>query len=485
MDIRLAYLLTLTMLLFLFTACTSEKQRLYGNCIHCHNANLDKAHTMSCTVCHDGNTHTKNKNQAHQGLVAAPAHPQEMALRCGSCHGEQVASLQKSSHYTLQNEVNQVRQHFGSTQTLDSLMAIPQPEEIGSLQDLADDMLRRRCLRCHLFSQGDNYVATQHGTGCAACHLSYSNGTLQSHNFQRYPADQNCLSCHYGNYVGADYYGHFEHDLNHEYRTPYRKDNVRPYGVEYHQLTPDIHQIRGMVCIDCHTGKRLMGQDNTRISCAACHDATFLEQETPPGISGEKENYTFTSAATGTEHPLPLLRHPAHAGTQGKIHCQVCHAQWSYNDGSQHLLRSDIDEYDQWDKLRVQGSSEIEQLLEHNLNYDNEELPPATSGEMNKKNSPGIWYKGYLVRRWEGVLVGRNAQGMLTVVRPILDLHLSWLDENEEIIYNSVSVQDSKSPLRPYVPHTTGSAGLFYEQRIRDFLALPQKTSTPRNKALK
>ncbi len=470
----------LTILFFLLASCTNEEQRLYGTCINCHNIDLDDAHRMRCTVCHDGNARTKNKEQAHQGLVSSPAHPQEMEKRCGSCHAAQVASVKTSSHYTLRNAVNQVREHFGSTQPIENLTAVPQPKKINSLQDLADDMLRRRCLRCHLFSQGDDYAATHHGTGCAACHLLYSNGTLQSHNFQRYPTDQNCLSCHYGNYVGADYYGRFEHDLNHEYRTPYREDNIRPYGVEYHQLTPDIHQVRGMVCIDCHTGKRLMGQDNTRLSCATCHDKELLEQTLPPGISREKNIYTFTSAASGTVHQLPLMSHPAHPGSRGKIHCQVCHAQWSYNDGSQHLLRSDIDEYNQWDKLRVQGNSEIEQLLEHNLNYDNEELPPATSGAMTQQDSPGIWYKGYLVRRWEEVLIGRDDQGMLTVMRPILDLHLSWLDENEDIIYNSVSAE--KNPLRPYTPHTTGPAGLFYEQRIRNFHTFPQKADMSQNK---
>ena len=35
---------------------------------------------------------------------------------------------------------------------------------------------------------------------------------MQSHAFST-PTDKQCLSCHYGNYVGGDYYGRYEHDF--------------------------------------------------------------------------------------------------------------------------------------------------------------------------------------------------------------------------------------------------------------------------------
>ena len=188
---------------------------------------------------------------------------------------EQVQNSRESLHFTLRNEANLVRKHFGSTENLERLTQLEQPSSPATSQELVDDMLLRRCLRCHVYTSGDTYPLTRRGTGCAACHLHFIDGKLDNHKFIGPPGDDQCLSCHYANFVGADYYGRYENDFNWEYRTPYvtREEYVRAYGVEYHDLAPDIHQQRGLSCVDCHSGHMLMGDEQrTIMSCSSCHD---------------------------------------------------------------------------------------------------------------------------------------------------------------------------------------------------------------------
>ena len=456
--------------------CTGQENRLGGSCIDCHQVHMDESHQLACIVCHKGNEQEKDQDKSHFGLIAKPAHPDHMAEHCGSCHEVQASGVAGSSHLTLSNKTNRVREHFGADSTLAAASEIPRVDEPETILDLADDMLRRSCLRCHLSYQGDDYPATHRGTGCAACHMSYENGQLSEHTLLAQPTDNQCLSCHYGNYVGFDYYGRFEHDLNAEYRTPYFENEPnRDFGVEYRQLARDIHQQKGLMCIDCHSGTTLMGLDTTVISCSDCHDAERLSAELPFSVTKNSDDTFSLVSVSGNSHPLPLMSHPAHGSWNNQVSCQVCHAQWSFNDKETHLLRSDTDNYDEWDRLTVQGSSEVEKFLENNLVFENEEQEPTMTDKLTGSSKSGIWYKGYSERRWEGVRLGRDKSGRIAVMRPILDLTLSWIDEDDEVIFDSYRVED-KPTMLPYTPHTTGAAGLFYEDRIRAFL---QKEGQP------
>lgn len=472
-------LVLLPVIIVVISGCSSDQKEPVSGCLSCHDTIADASHQLACTVCHNGDDTAKDMAEAHSFLVAKPAHPDTMGTRCGTCHQEQSDSLPHSLHYTQQNLINLVRRSFGAKEDIPSLLDIPVSENPKSALALAEDLLRRRCLRCHLFSGGDDYSATRHGTGCAACHLTFAKGKLTSHKFNAIPQDAACLSCHHGNRVGFDYYGRFEHDFNHEYRTPYSAADVvdRPYGVDYHDLSADIHQQRGLMCVDCH-GAELMSGDNPAHkseqagtgarSCRSCHDNAALMNTMPAGVTLSAEGYTFTSKS-GTSHPLPVMEDPAH-GKYKRVSCQVCHGQWGFNDTETHLLRSDLDEFQIWDRLTVQGSKEVESLLEHNLDFDNEELPPAMSDKLTGEMRAGVWYKGFLMRRWEGPLFERTAAGLIEVVRPKLKLALSWIDEHEEVQFDSIPSLAPNKGMLPYTPHTTGPAGIFYEQRLRDFL---------------
>lgn len=449
-------------------------------CTACHTMELDKNHRLPCSSCHKGDEKSGDKAIAHMGLIAEPAHPTAMADTCGSCHPGQVQEIRHALHFTLKNEVNLVRRAFGATADLQSLTEIPEAESPENSLELADDLLRRRCLRCHLYSKGDDYPAVTHGTGCAACHLDFQNGKLATHTFLARPGDRQCLSCHYGNTVGFDYYGRFEHDLNVEYRTPYttQEEHFRPYGVEYHELAADIHQQRGLSCTDCHSGKELMGKDSelSRPSCAGCHDGEILAKRLPENVQSAGQGYFFLADSDKKGHRLPLMRHPAHQyakkdakATFGKISCQVCHAQWVFNDSGKFFLRSDMDDFEAWKRLTTQGSSEVSEILTHNTSDSDEELPPMMTDKIHFKKSTGLWYKGYGVRRWEAPLLGKDQNGTITIMRPLLDYSVSWIDKEGQVRFDARTSRTAGSGLYPYTPHTTGKAGLFYLQRLRGF----------------
>ncbi len=451
-------------------------------CKSCHDMVLDKSHTFECTTCHGGSNDASVKATAHADLISQPAHPDNMLKVCGQCHRDQVEDTAHSLHFTLKNEVNSVRRAFGATKNLDSLTDIPVAVTPGTPLELADDLLRRRCLRCHPYYTGDRYPAIVRGTGCASCHLEFYEGKLVSHTFMKTPGDSQCLQCHYGNWVGYDYYGRYEHDMNDEYRTPYttRYDYFRPFGVEFHQLSPDIHQQKGMVCVDCHGGSELMSDNNEAIACADCHDRGSVEQQLARpdiNISKTKTGYTLLSAGDGKEHSIPLMTHPAHDLYGDTAGCMVCHAQWSFKDSGTHLMRNDLDEYDDFSRLSVQGSFEIEQILKNNLDFNADEMPHTMTDKISGDIKNGLWYKGFETRRWEDVVIGRDKSGRLQVMRPLLDIHLSWIDEDENVRFDSIGSNAENNGLTPYVPHTTGKAGMFYNKRINDYLRLEEEAT--------
>ena len=478
------YFIILLIILSLLVGCNSEEQgetpspksssvlakpALLPGCKNCHTGvALDSNHSFPCIQCHRGNNAVADKNQAHQGLIAQPAHPSTMAQTCGSCHSHEVQQAQTGSHFTLRNKINKIRTHLGAQDELETLTAIPVADNITTVLELGDDMLRRRCLRCHVYTSGDPYPYVSRGTGCAACHLSFSETKLVSHTFIK-PTDQNCLSCHYGNYVGSDYYGKFENDYNWEYRTPYATRNpfLRPYGVEQLNLAPDIHQQKGLVCIDCHP---MSGHSKQKkVQCTTCHQWN-PGMPIPSSLKLQQSGAALilTGKVSGKQHPVPKLQNPAHAQYSKKMDCQVCHGQWSFNDQTTHLFRSESEEYDIWERLTVQGSAEVQTLLEHNLYSDEDEYPLAMRDGITGELRSGIWYKGFTQRRWENMIINKDIDGKIKVFRPLLDLRLSMVTEDDELIFDNE--KGVGNGLLPYTPHTTGKAGMYYRDRFRHLL---------------
>jgi len=480
-------ILLITLALLAGTVCTAkenppvptstpsvQKQPLKRKpgCTGCHTEiKADKNHNLACSDCHLGNNAATRKETAHKNMLASPAAPGNMKKICGRCHKEQVTDCAQSLHFTLKNEVNAVRAHFSLTPPLSDLRQIPETEKQNSKEWLVNDLLRRQCLRCHVYTAGDSYPYVQRGIGCAACHLQFTDGQLKDHVFRR-PTEHQCLSCHYGNHVGSDYSGKFEHDFNWEYRTPYttRSRYLRPYGVELHNLVPDIHSQKGLTCLDCHNGRQLSGKEKP-IQCISCHTAD-ITSPLPANVNKEDNDFFLTTIKDGSRHRIPQLVHPAHTRYRGRVACQVCHAQWGFYDRPTHLMLSYLEDADPWERLTIQSSSAAEAFLEHNLNSDDDELSPFMPDAINGKQKPGIWLMGFTQRRWKDIIIKKDNDGIIKVFRPILDLRLSAISEDEDVLFDNL--QGKGNSLLPYTPHTTGPAGLFYEQRFIHLLEKKQ-----------
>ncbi|MDR3090039.1 MAG: hypothetical protein LBU39_09505 [Desulfobulbaceae bacterium] len=440
-------------------------------CRDCHAAALraqDDSHQFDCQVCHRGVVLASSSDAAHQGLVAWPAAPDRFGEYCGGCHEKESSAARKSRHFTLAS-YEKFRAGYGG-QAVADMAALPICQQPRNVAELADDLVRRRCLRCHLAYQGEAYPATRHGLGCAACHFERLRDGGQSHRFIARPSDGHCLACHYGNRVGGDYYGLFQHDLPPEYKTPFMRREA-PYGIESHQLIPDIHQERGLFCIDCHRGGELMATavgekgKEEKASCAACHDAELLVHRRPAGVSKNGDAFIFT-ARDGAIHPLPTLAHADHQRYGKTVACQACHAQWSFDDQGQHFIRVDADDLDAWRPLSRQGVAELDQMMESVIVAEKDPGPPAMSDPFTGEKRPGVWLLAYGQRRWEHIRLERVGE-LVTVVRPLNDIFLSWLDVEGVARFDNRPLAGENILFAPYTPHTTGAVGMFRQERLR------------------
>ncbi len=426
-------LFLLGLLLFGCKEGAEQPQKL--ECQSCHSFVLDEHHNFTCTSCHNGEEPAPSKKAAHAGLIRSPAAPKYWLKKCGPCHQAKIKALTRTPHFTLTGEINPVLEVFGF-EPVNSALDLPEPQKIETLRDLVYDLLRRRCLRCHLFYQGDNYPETQRGRGCAACHLIYGEGRLLSHKFVTPPPDRLCLHCHYGNRVGFDYYGMFEHDYPYPFRSPLIEGEPppRPWGVEFHELNPDVHLKAGLGCTDCHPGQELMA-GKAGPKCQKCH-----------------------SRLSGPYHVPSVL---------SKARCSACHATWSFQDREYHLLLHFDPDWEEWGEFYVQGSSEVEEAIISFFKKGKAEaqMKDKFSGQIRA----GIWFLGFKSRRFEEIPLGFDKKGKVSVLRPLLDLHLGMALEDEIPFDNVRPAAILKEPHRrflPYSPHTIGPADYFRSQKV-------------------
>jgi hypothetical protein len=482
-------LLLLICVILSASGCREEQEKrqngaaVTSGCKSCHNVDPDDHHQFSCTECHRGIEGENSIETSHQGLISQPAHPDNAGSFCGPCHNEELTMVSKNAHYTLSQHINLVRNSFTSPENNLPVDGISSSVSPDSELQLVDDLLRRRCLRCHVYYEGDDFPLTSRASGCGACHLDYYDGQIVTHKFIKKPNDSRCLSCHYGNHIGFDYYGRFEHDFNDEYRTPYttREDFFRPYGVEFHQLEPDVHQKGGMICIDCHGQEQVMSSASRGTTCISCHQLNTLKNTDNETITLENNQYLFTSEATGIILALPIMIHPAHQKYGKQVSCQGCHALWAFDDDQTHLVRIDHDDLDELEKLTFDGSSEILRILSSHMEFDGEWLDPVMDDKFTGDQFPGIWLKGFKQRRWENIRLIPDSNGLLQVARPLLNLHLSWIDEEEIVRFDNITIQPDRSTDIPYAPHTIGKAGPFYEKRFIHLLSDSDRTSNQVN----
>jgi predicted CXXCH cytochrome family protein len=340
---------------------------------------------------------------------------------CITCHSDKMKQCKNSNHFTHKNEINIVRKTWGMHDSNVTLQNLPQAtKDIKKPNDLVDDLLRRKCLRCHLNNKEINPTKNL----CLACHNKHSS-KLDS--LKAKPTQEKCLKCHNNNYIGTDYLGLFPHDYDKAYRTPLTKDGYypnRPYGIDFHHLSSDIHQKKGMSCIDCHKKTSTKQWEDT-LNCSSCH----------------------THLSTNNHHTY-----------HKNLSCNSCHSSWNISNYELNLLRDDTSNYKQWQRLTLQEDPYLEKFLKKALK-SKEPIEPKMLDYLSNKLKQGIWYSGWRFRRWENFFLINDKNGKIKIASPMYQYRISYKDANEKIIFDDVNKIDGEKieAFLPRDPHTITS----------------------------
>ncbi len=261
--------------------------------------------------------------------------------------------------------------------------------EIGPYQDL---YLTKACMRCHLWSFGDNkFRGDYRSSGCSACHMVYdvdgfsrSGDPLASgapghpveHRLTRVPPTEQCLHCHYrGGRLGPAFLGYREgagpgmNPPNAEYLGETLHGHDASFYVKdedstntYDETPPDVHREAGMDCVDCHTEADVHGDGHIyadtasaiEIRCESCHGTIDAPStlETARGrplqnLSRDADGTVWlTTKRSGTRLKVPQIAESlAQADPASALHrsmgrdangfshaesleCYTCHAAW-------------------------------------------------------------------------------------------------------------------------------------------------------------
>ena len=294
-------------------------------CMACHAGvtGLDASHRpeqIGCASCHGGNVQSLDARLAHEGMIRIPGNLADAPRSCGQamCHPSVIPRVERSIMTTFAGVIEVDRRVFGQP--------APASMHVASLgSSPADTHLRQLCASCHLGQPKTEWGAigqSSRGGGCNACHLVYdSAATRQLATWLatapkartgiplRHPAltvaavdNGRCFGCHSrSGRISTNYEGW------HELKDPPSAaalaadaaSKVPQYrllddGRYFTRVTPDVHQARGMDCIDCHTGGEVMGtgevvahaRDQVQIRCVDCH-APRLATIPPPHSDAE------------------------------------------------------------------------------------------------------------------------------------------------------------------------------------------------------
>ncbi len=451
---------------------TSEGFSDYLDCLGCHNGieGAGKGHGFLCGRCHLPNFEGR-KLARHEAIIRNPASPKWQLVVCGSCHRSEVENVRKSLHGTLAGVVNQTRYLWGAQDSVrppiysanDALEQLPDgTPDLHSPAGLVDDLLRRKCLRCHISNPGSGARGLYRATGCASCHSIYNDDGLYTGNdsainkskhgypekhglTKKIPTTQ-CLHCHNSNHVGTDYAGLFQSDFNLTYQEEVAIGNEPLYGTATIRLSPDVHFKAGLQCIDCHKKSEVMGDgtvsasmaDAVKASCTECHRG-------------------FSSSQFAVRTVSHRIKQHSH------LRCSACHAAWSYQDYGLSVLLTFEAAYKKWQYLACQGDPYLLDLFKRELGkrFPN---PPRSPDFISGKNKPGMWLMAWRLRRWEYMPLGINNRGKISVLRPQYQYLVSAVDGTGNVFLDSVVPRRGDSgtigwAFNPYSPHTISASG--------------------------
>ncbi|MDH5762522.1 MAG: hypothetical protein OEZ51_06035 [Nitrospinota bacterium] len=305
-----------------------------GGCLKCHRGieEISQNHQFSCIKCHGGNLKGQTVSEAHQGVISNPSDLKHAPEACGKCHADQIEKVSKSLMTTARGVVEITREAWGEP-------PLKQPKKGKNSQSLpwtyssgdkpVDDFLQKKCLRCHVQSPSPHRPGDYRATGCASCHMVYTNeGTTLTrdraiqkvqkadpeylrnrlnlgaasnalNNRRGYPLlhkftvaipSIQCEHCHNYNGVGNEFEGLFGKPARPSIsQAKVNEDQPVLYGRSHDFLLPDIHREKGMHCIDCHDQEEVKADaskyptqhDAVQVRCETCHGTN---SKAPTGI---------------------------------------------------------------------------------------------------------------------------------------------------------------------------------------------------------
>ena len=502
-------LIILYFLFFIFIGASIAQAE--SQCVACHEGiepiseNPD-IHDMSCAECHLGDPDATSAEAAHQGMYANPSDFRVIEDTCGLCHYEIVEAVTKSLHATSAGIISGTRYAAGLQKKGDSDYATyevmdEEPEGPRAVEKLAqlpmydpskpesatnhpvDDYLRNQCLRCHIWSDGHQRDGDYRASGCAACHVEYSDAGLYEGGDATIPKDQKdrprfhritrtvnetqCLHCHNrGGRTGVSYIGTIESD---GYGTPWRADGSKQgklHGKNYNHLQANVHYEAGMTCIDCHTMLELHGdgniylkrEDALEVECEDCH-GTMQERTNMQTSRGNVmdnlkkvgDDIILTAKLTGKEHTVPQLveaelSNEAYvakvsvAAHMEKLECYACHARWAPQCYGCHAKQDIGKPSGDWLSGKEGGD------------------PSKMSNKDNREQTAFAWNESRSYVRWESPALGINTEGKVSTYIPGCQLIFTQVKGEDGIVNNKVFVTvDGTSGIShtPIQPHTT------------------------------
>jgi len=229
---------------------------------------------IPCTSCHNGVDNTGDKKLAHSGDFIK--HPSDRAMeKCASCHAGIVSKAHNNIHQGWgQRSMLVLRYGFVYTNANDL------PKKFNELPSRLKEGYKINCSKCH--------------AGCGDCHVNRpiagGGGLLKGHNFTKPDMVNQCTACH-SSRVAHAYFG----------LAPGSK--------------PDVHQTKGLKCMDCHTKDEIHGDGKI-------YDQRYKVPSLP------KCEKCHQNLATSN------MYHAVHINT---FNCNVCHSQNYNNCGSCHI----------------------------------------------------------------------------------------------------------------------------------------------------
>ncbi len=371
-----------------------ETRKLPGKdetCMECHSnyTGFVPAHdpnSIGCSSCHLGNPFEKDEKKSHEGMVLVPGNLSNARRTCGisGCHPDIPHRVENSLMTSMAGVITVNRFAFGESNTLSFWT------HVKDLKDnkAADVHLRNLCASCHLGAEKERAARISEksrGGGCIACHLNYSHVPMghdlrdTTNKIRIHPAidlkvtNEHCFGCHSrSGRISTNYEGWHEtlHDPDvYQNKTGFRILQDRRV-MQY--ISPDVHHIAGLSCIDCHSSNEIMG-DGTRylhsneavkVQCQDCHftgkpetvklkgldeeSAKILRQRNlnlsnPDFIKSKSSGILSYNLILDKEQKpkmvgkntgkLHELKAPAPVCTKGKAHdaltCSACHTAWA------------------------------------------------------------------------------------------------------------------------------------------------------------